>query len=62
MTSSITAYSGAPAAIEGGNSTYNGGSININVYGAEGQDVNSLADIIAQKLEDMTRRKESVYA
>jgi hypothetical protein len=43
-------------------STLNGSPITINVYGAEGQDVNSLAQTIAQKLEDMTRRKEVVYA
>ena len=61
MTGEVSAVS-ADSGILGNTSNYTGGTININVYGAEGQDVNSLADIIAQKLEDMTRRKESVYA
>jgi len=37
-------------------------NITINVYGAEGQSVDDLADKIAFKLESMTRRKEAVYA
>lgn len=37
-------------------------SITINVYAAEGQNVNDLANVIAEKLEDMTRRKGAVYA
>ena len=60
MSTSITAY-GPTGALEGG-STYNGGNITLNVYGAEGQNVNELANIIAVKLEDMTRRKEAIFA
>ena len=60
MSANITAY-GPTGALEGG-STYNGGNITVNVYGAEGQNVNELANIIAVKLEDMTRRKEAVFA
>ncbi len=41
--------------------TYNGGNISINVYGAEGQSVDDLADKIAYKLEDLTRRKAAVF-
>lgn len=37
-------------------------NIVINVYGAEGQSVDDLADKIAYKLEDLTRRKGAVYA
>lgn len=40
---------------------YNGGNISINVYGAEGQSVDDLADKIAYKLEDLTRRKAAVF-
>ena len=40
----------------------NGSPVTINVYGAEGQNINELANIIAVKLEDMTRRKEAVFA
>ena len=62
MNANVTAYGTGSAATLGNATTYNGGAITINVYGAEGQDVNSLADTIAQKLGDMTRRKELVYA
>lgn len=60
MSASITAY-GPTGALDGG-STYNGGNITMNIYGAEGQNVNELADLIAVKLEDMTRRKEAIFA
>lgn len=60
MSANITAY-GPTRALEGG-STYNGGAITMNIYGAEGQNVNELADIIAVKLEEMTARKGAVYA
>ena len=65
LTASMTAQvdaSGTGATLAGDNTTYNGGAISINVYGAEGQDVNSLAEAIAEKLEDMTVRKGAVYA
>lgn len=39
-----------------------GKSVVINVYGAEGQDVNALAEVIAVKLENLTRRKGAIYA
>ena len=45
-----------------GSQTVNGGSITINVYGSEGQNINDLANIIAFKLEEMTKRKGAVYA
>lgn len=61
MNASVTANGTVSGAMSGG-SSYIGGAVTINVYGAEGQDVNSLADVIAQKLEDMTRRKEIAYA
>lgn len=38
------------------------GGITINVYGAVGQDVNELADIVAQKLENAVQRKKAVFA
>lgn len=40
----------------------NGQPITINVYGAEGQSVEALADAVAYKLQDMTTRKGAVYA
>ena len=61
MTASITANSDINGGLVGNNTTYNGGTTTINVYAAEGQDVNSLAETIAIKLDEMTRRKELVY-
>ena len=62
MTASVNAYASQGQLQSGVTNTYNGGSININVYAAEGQNVNDLANVIAEKLEDMTRRKGAVYA
>ena len=60
MSTTITA-TGIPSGLDAG-STYNGSPVTINVYAAEGQDVNSLANVIAEKLEAMTARKKVVYA
>ena len=62
MTAEVTANGVGGSAALGDTTTINGGAISINVYGAEGQDVNSLAEVIAEKLEDMTARKGAVYA
>ena len=63
MTATVTAYGQQGDALLGNSSTtYNGGNISINVYGAEGQNVNDLAETIAVKLENMTRRKGAIYA
>lgn len=60
MSATITA-TGIPSGLDAGN-TYNGGNVTINVYGAEGQSVNELADVIAIKLQEMTTRRGAVYA
>lgn len=39
-----------------------GNEININVYGAEGQNVNELADIVMDRLEHTVERREAVFA
>lgn len=62
MSASVTAYGSQSSAMVGGAATYNGGNININVYGAQGQSVDELAEVIAVKLENMTRRKGAIYA
>lgn len=62
MSAEFSAYGAGNAQTVGDTTNYNGGNISINVYGAEGQDVNSLAESIAQKLEDMTTRRRTVYA
>lgn len=61
MTATVTA-NGSASALAGNSSTYNGSPVTINVYASEGQDVNSLANVIADKLEAMTARKKVVYA
>ena len=62
MSTEFNAYGAGGASMVGDTTNYHGGNISINVYGAEGQDVNSLAETIAQKLEDMTTRRRTVYA
>ena len=37
------------------------GGLTINVYGAPGQDINELADIISEKISDAAARREAVY-
>lgn len=61
MSANVTAY-GSADALGGTSNTYNGGNITLNIYGAEGQNVNDLANIIAVKLQDMTNRRGAVYA
>lgn len=59
MTASVSAYAPDNYGVAG--NTYNGGNVTINVYGAEGQNINDLAQEIAYRLEFLTRRKEAVY-
>ena len=61
MTATVTA-NGSASALAGNSTAYNGSPVTINVYASEGQDVNSLANVIADKLETMTARKKVVYA
>ena len=61
MTADVSAHTSGDA-LGGPTTNYNGGAVTINVYAAEGQDVNSLANVIAEKLATMTARKRDVYA
>lgn len=61
MTAEVSAYGVSDAATVD-NTTINRGPVVMNIYGAEGQDVNTLADVIAEKLENMTTEKGAVYA
>lgn len=61
MSASVTAYGTHAAGMIDESTTFNGGNITLNVYGAEGQNVNELAEVIAVKLENMTRRKKVIY-
>ncbi len=62
MTAEVNAYGAGGAASIGDTNNYNGGNVTMNIYGAEGQDVGELADVIAEKLGEMTARKGAVYA
>lgn len=62
-TAEVKAYGTSGAAMyDSEGETINSGGNTINVYAAEGQDVETLADEIAVRLENMTKRKRSVYA
>ena len=45
-----------------GGTTTNMGGVVINVYGAEGPDVNALADVVMYRLQSAVERKEAVFA
>lgn len=61
MTGTVTAVGTSNASTVTGTTVNNGGNT-INVYAAEGQNVEELAQVIAIKLEQMTKRKGAVYA
>ena len=60
LTASVNAN--ATATPMNGTQAVNSGTITMNIYGAEGQNINDLANVIAYKLEEMTKRKGAVYA
>lgn len=63
ISADVAAYGTAGAAVyDGDGDTYNNGGNVFNIYAAEGQDINALADRIAYKLEEKTEKKRSVYA
>lgn len=45
-----------------GSTTTNVGGVRISVYGAPGQDVNALADIVMRRMQSAVNRKEAVFA
>ena len=45
-----------------GSTTTNLGGVNIVVYGAQGQDVSELADIIMARMQTAVERREAVFA
>ena len=44
------------------NNTTNYGGISLSVYGAPGQDVNSLADVVMDRIQNAVNRKGAVWA
>ena len=61
MSSSLAELPGAVMPTSGGAVTNMGGIV-VNVYGAEGQDVNALADAVMYRLQSAVERKEAVFA
>ena len=59
MSEELSALSALPM---GGGTTTNMGGIVLNVYGAEGQDVNALADAVMYRLQHAVERREAVFA
>lgn len=60
MGAELSALSTLP--LPGGGTTTNLGGVVLNVYGAEGQDVNALADAVMYKLQHAVERREAVFA
>lgn len=52
---------GTGGSVNGGSTTTNWGGINIQVYGAEGQDVNALADAVMRRMQAEVNRREAVW-
>lgn len=61
MSSSLAELPGIVMPTSGGTVTNMGGIV-VNVYGAEGQDVNALADAVMFRLQSAVERKEAVFA
>jgi phage-related protein len=59
MGEELSALSALPI---GGGTTTNMGGVVLNVYGAEGQDVNALADAVMYNLQHAVERREAVFA
>lgn len=59
MGEELSALSALPM---GGGTTTNMGGVVLNVYGAEGQDVNALADAVMYRLQHAVERREAVFA
>ena len=60
MGEELSALSALP--MPGGGTTTNLGGVNIVVYGAQGQDVSELADIVMARMQHGVERREAVFA
>lgn len=60
----VTAGISSGASVSPGNLSEesSGNHIVMNIYGAQGQDVRELADIISRRINDVVGRKEAVFA
>lgn len=62
MGDELAALTDIPLPGAGSTTTTNMGGIVLNVYGAEGQDVNALADAVMYRLQSAVERREAVFA
>lgn len=62
VSGNVQAYGTAGAAMYDSGETINSGGNTINIYAAEGQSVEAIAEAVAYKLEEMTTRRGAVYA
>lgn len=62
MGDELTALTDIPLPGAGSTTTTNMGGVVLNVYGAEGQDVNALADAVMYRLQSAVERREAVFA
>ena len=60
MGAELSALSALP--LPGGGTTTNLGGVSIVVYGAQGQDVSELADIVMARMQNAVERREAVFA
>lgn len=62
MGDELAALTDIPLPAAGSTTTTNMGGVVLNVYGAEGQDVNALADAVMYRLQSAVERREAVFA
>lgn len=62
MGDELAALTDIPLPGAGSTTTTNMGGVVLNVYGAEGQDVNALADAVMYRLQSAVDRREAVFA
>lgn len=62
MGDELAALTDIPLPGAGSTTTTNMGGVVLNVYGAEGQDVNALADAVMYRLQSAVERREAVFA
>lgn len=62
MGDELAALTDIPLPGAGSTTTTNMGGVVLNIYGAEGQDVNALADAVMYRLQSAVERREAVFA
>lgn len=62
MGDELAALTDIPLPGAGSTTTTNMGGVVLNIYGAEGQDINALADAVMYRLQSAVERREAVFA